>query len=456
MGLFHKIFDAVARKTLAYPFFPRLDGFEDPKGINESYDYTQRKITFTHASGEVAIWHKGLRYSFASPYTPTQQHSATSGRYYLYLVDGGTPTWNASPWDWELHTPMGYVTYNDPTGIYFGIRECHGLQDWETTKELHEKMGTYKRSGGLLTAGTYATGAGGDTDLNVTPGTDQVTIADEDLPSVNGDWVQGSYTRVHFISSLAVFTTSSALPFPVNAGAIQYNSGGTSLAAMPANNTYVNVYVIYVPVMSDTESQKYRTLWMIGQSTYTSLATAQAEDPRGMNFGDLGNIFTEFVPAVQITYRYNNTYGGSGKTRIEAAPINITWSKAYYVGATGITPSTHNNLSGRTDPDCHPGTSVSLTASGTQIYTDAGNAIQHLYDKYPGFQDYVETVSGSAKTVFSTGIDFDAAHKIDVSIDGRDQPIENTNWSRDNSANTITTAEPVNVGSVFKARVYTK
>lgn len=75
---------------------------------------------------------------------------------------------------------------------------------------------------------------------------------------------------------------------------------------------------------------------------------------------------------------------------------------------------------------------------------------------YPGFQDYVETVSGSAKTVFSIGVDIDADHKVDVSIDGRDQPIENTNWSRDNSANTITTAEPVNVGSVFKARVYLK
>lgn len=71
-----------------------------------------------------------------------------------------------------------------------------------------------------------------------------------------------------------------------------------------------------------------------------------------------------------------------------------------------------------------------------------------------GFQDYVETVSGSAKSVFSIGIDIDAPHKIDVSIDGRDQPIENTHWSRDISTNTITTSEPVNVGSVFKARVY--
>jgi hypothetical protein len=78
------------------------------------------------------------------------------------------------------------------------------------------------------------------------------------------------------------------------------------------------------------------------------------------------------------------------------------------------------------------------------------------YVAYPGFYDYVEEVSGSSKTVFSLGMDIDASHKIDVSIDGRDQPRENTNWTRDIDANTITTSESVQIGSVFKARIFLK
>jgi len=78
------------------------------------------------------------------------------------------------------------------------------------------------------------------------------------------------------------------------------------------------------------------------------------------------------------------------------------------------------------------------------------------YVAYPGFYDYVETVSGSVKSIFSIGMDIDAAHAIDVSVDGRGQPIENTHWTRDINANTITTSESVQVGSVFKARIYLK
>lgn len=89
-----------------------------------------------------------------------------------------------------------------------------------------------------------------------------------------------------------------------------------------------------------------------------------------------------------------------------------------------------------------------------QVYDNT--AKKKRYVAYPGFTDVVETVTGSAKTVFSLGVDIDAVHKIDVSIDGRDQPIENTHWTRDIGANTITTSEAVNIGSVFKARIYLK
>ena len=90
----------------------------------------------------------------------------------------------------------------------------------------------------------------------------------------------------------------------------------------------------------------------------------------------------------------------------------------------------------------------------TLVYDSSTN--RKRYVAYPGFYDYVEQVSGSAKTVFSLGMDIDALHKIDVEVDGRGQPIENTHWTRDIDANTITTSESVQVGSTFKARIYLK
>lgn len=86
------------------------------------------------------------------------------------------------------------------------------------------------------------------------------------------------------------------------------------------------------------------------------------------------------------------------------------------------------------------------------VYNSTAKTIKQV--PYPGFTDVVETVSGEAKTVFTLGVNITADHKIDVSVDGRGQPIENTHWSRDVETNTITTSEPVNVGSVFKARIY--
>lgn len=76
------------------------------------------------------------------------------------------------------------------------------------------------------------------------------------------------------------------------------------------------------------------------------------------------------------------------------------------------------------------------------------------YVAYPGFHDYVETVSGAAKTVFQLDVDITATHKIDILVDGRDQSIEGTHWTRDVDTNRITTTSSVNVGSEFKARIY--
>lgn len=430
-------------------FVSRTDGFEDPANVDVSYNYTARTVTLTHASGYIKIYHQGDLYTLTSPWT-SSAHTNATGNYYLSMGTGGTISWDTTFWDLLTKTPMTYCYFHSTSGYYIGFRECHGLMDGETHLELHEKIGTYRRSGGSLTAGTYAIQSA--TDADITPGTDQVIIADEDLPTTNAAWTQGSYTRLHFISNVAVFTQSSTMPFPVSGGNIQYNPSGTSLSAITTNSTYVNVYVIYMPVASDSESQKYRTLWLIGQTTYTSLAAAQAEDFRSLNLGDLADLASEFIPFVQITYRRENSYGSTGKVRIEASPLYITGSRSSLVTLSGLTPSNHSNLSGRSDPSSHPASAIDVSAFVDRAATD----LQTLLDTYPRFVDYIETVSGSPKTTFTlTGIPLDSGLAVDVEIDGRGQPIEGVQWTRVNAnPGQITMATAVNVDSIFKCRVH--
>ena len=91
----------------------------------------------------------------------------------------------------------------------------------------------------------------------------------------------------------------------------------------------------------------------------------------------------------------------------------------------------------------------------TFVYDSTAKATKRV--AYPGFVDYTETISGSAKATFTLAVAIDSAHAIDVWLDGRMQMIENTNWSRTvGNPGQIVLAENANIGSVFKARVYLK
>jgi len=66
----------------------------------------------------------------------------------------------------------------------------------------------------------------------------------------------------------------------VNASYLQINNPSTGAMADGINNRYYNIYQILVPTTSDTDSQKFRTIFLQPQTAYTFLALAQAEDTR--------------------------------------------------------------------------------------------------------------------------------------------------------------------------------
>ena len=125
-------------------------------------------------------------------------------------------------------------------------------------------------------------------------------------------------------SNVATFSTVATLPF-VSAGAntfMRVNNTATGAMTAGVNSRYYNVYQVLVPTSADTNSQKYRMIMLQPQATHTTLAAAQAEDPRSLSFGDFQTKATEFTIYARITYVTSNGDTNAGKCRIATGGVS--------------------------------------------------------------------------------------------------------------------------------------
>lgn len=348
-------------KNVSNPSLDTLEptGFVDPDNIVVTYDSGARTVTLTHSSGTIYYYNKGVKKSLVSPWTTATPHTNTTGNsYFFYIDDNGVDqfTTNSSP---GFNVPLVAYIYFGATNK-FAVREVHGLMQWQSHKEAHETIGTYRYSGGLVTAGSFLLNT--NTVAAVTPAVDQAVVQDEDLPTTIPALADGStYTRVHFDSGSAVFTTGSTFPYPDDGSDIQYNQNpqtGTALTSMTTNNRWVNVYGVFVPATSDATSQAYRIIWITGQQIYTTSGAAQSEDFRTLYLGNLTSIFTEFVPYIRLTYKrvISNL---TRNAQFDVNPTYLLGNKLSLVSVSGVTPTDHGSLTGRTSADSHPATAIS-------------------------------------------------------------------------------------------------
>lgn len=333
-------------------------GFVDPDAIGVAYDSAAQTITLTHASGALQYYQKGVKRQLTSPWTSVA-HTDTTGHYYmLYVNDAGVGTWTTDAHPGFDKVLCAFVQYGATDK--FALRECHGLMAWCTHKELHEIVGTHLESGGLVPAASYALNT--NSVAAVTPAVEQAVVGDEDLDTTVAALTDGStYTRVHFSSNVAVFTTGSTFPFPDDGQDINYNPNpvsGTALAPITTANRWVNMYGLFVPATSDAASQAYRIVWMTGQAVYTTLAAAQSEDVRTLKTGNLSSLFSEIVPYVRLTYKRTSSTN-TRNAQFDAAPTYVLGSKMSMITAAGVVPVDHGALTGRTDADSHPATAIS-------------------------------------------------------------------------------------------------
>jgi hypothetical protein len=324
-------------------------GFLDPTAITVEYNSGAQTVTLTQTGGVVYYW-RGEKKTLASPWTSTA-HDEADGLYFLYSTDGTNFAWSLTPWSFE-HVQVAFVSVSGSGTVLFALREVHGLMPWQTHKVLHDRIGTYRASGGLLTEDTFALDTA--TDEATTPGFESAVLVDEDLLSTVEPTTQGEYTTLRIgASGVATFDVGAAFPFrvadpnQVNTY-ILINDPATGGETATTNNRWANVYDILLPVAADSESQKYRRLLLQPQTTYASQAAAQAEDPRSLVLGTLRTLTPEFLINARLTYRTlvgNNentgkvrlmavTYlTGSAQSQVSVSFVGIT------AGNVGFTPA---------------------------------------------------------------------------------------------------------------------
>lgn len=309
-------------------------GWVDNDAIVSSYNPTTRQITLTHPSGELKyLWRNSLR-TLSSPWV-SNAHPDTAGNYFLQMTDGETAIWTTSVWEFE-NLQMGFVTYDQVDSVRMGVHEAHGIMPYETHRELHFNIGTWKEEGtGELTGGTYALDSA--LDIDITPGVDVAYINDEDIRTALPALIEGSYTT-HYLSGAGISNLDTEQPFP-------FRTDGTWMYANPkvgnsyvdvalSNGDFVNVWCILIPAMSDAESQKYRFIWQVGHTIHSSLDAALQESPIELNLGDMSILSAEFTVGLRLTYESKNVYGTTGKV-ILANVTNINGSAKTLLSSTG-------------------------------------------------------------------------------------------------------------------------
>jgi hypothetical protein len=289
-------------------------GFVNNSAITVSYSSSTRQITLT---GDLRYYWRGVLKELTSPWT-SSVHSDINGSWYLASSDGVNFVWSQSPWEFES-VQVAYAYHQTLSVNSFGLREVHGAEmSAAAHRSAHANIGTYRTEsdGGLATAGTYEYGV--KTNAAITPGFNQATIHDEDISTVIPALIEGTYTVMYIgAGGASVFNTARAVPFLDGGSYIQVNDTALGSLSDGLNGKYYNVYDIMLPVAADTDSQRYRHIFIVPQRGFVSLQDALDDNVSQIDLGSLGDLSPEFVIASRLTYKGNASATNTGKVTLE-------------------------------------------------------------------------------------------------------------------------------------------
>lgn len=386
-------------------------GFVNRTDSTISYTLNTRTITI---SGTYTYYYKGTKYTRTSV-TESVQHGTDTGVYFIYY-NGATLTCNPVNTAWafsEVQVIALYYNGTAATTLWDGpeailFEERHGFtMDWVTHSHLHNSMGTIVKGAGFALNGTYAVATGTGTLADVTYGVDSGTICDEDIDSVisqfNDNEGVGNQYPVFYRTGSGTEWRWYVNNIPLLSGTnIYYNqniTGTWQFTEISNNNRFVNMYICAVPFHSSSSGNSFRFIWIMGQILHSSLAAAQAESFLTLDL--TGWPFTEVAPIWQIVMRRDAAYANdSGNSRIESTK-KIVGTQAS-IAITG-SPTNHNNLSGRNDPNSHLAGAIATTTTNfdgmlSSVDTDTQLALDTIDAFYLPWTDWVPTESWTTGT----------------------------------------------------------
>ena len=307
-------------------------GFINNENIVVKYN-TDRTITLSATTGTIEYYFNGVKHDLGTSWTSAAHTNDTNG-WFLYSTDGTNIDWSTTVWDFKY-----LMVAARPANSVFALREVHGTMPVQAHQEFHQTVGTYRVNGFGLTNGTYALQPVSPTDADNTPGFEAGVIKDEDIQTSLAAWSEGTYTQIYYTgASSHIITTGGTALFRITGTYPNYNpdTGTTFTELEMAHGDFANYYAIRIPVTSDAVSQQYRAVVLQPQYVYSSLNSAEAENPQNINLGEFTNVFAEFVYVERITLRTDSGYTSTGKVRIEAQSI-LTGS---HFNQTSTTPGT--------------------------------------------------------------------------------------------------------------------
>lgn len=277
-------------------------GFSAPDQVGVSYDSTTTRITL---SGTVAAYWKGVRVpdlvaGWVSP-ALTTFYASPATTYFLYF-NGTEFLWSSTPWTFDM-LQIATVTYTGAGGYLFALRECHGVMQYQAHDIIHRNIGTFRKSGGTISAVV----TGSTTAADRRPAVAATVVSDEDLDTTNAALSAGSYTH-HYLSGAGAantFALAAGDIVPLSGTRPYFNeyTGGAWAQTLINNNNYMAVWLVAIPTTADTGAQAYRYIWIQGQSEGT-LASQQALTPANLTLGTLVNLAPEFVFVARLILRY--------------------------------------------------------------------------------------------------------------------------------------------------------
>ncbi len=402
-------------------------GFVDNTLITMTYDWTTRKITATSSSGIIEIIENRQLYSYTNAQFAAimPAHDAgVSNTCYFLIFQNGVLSWSETPWIFS-QVQVAIVCWNptvSATKVYKGfmLKEDHGLMDWESHEEAHLGLGTLLISGGEIADYTLNS----TTEANQAFSVAATVIKDEDidhslatLPADGSDYVI-MYRNGTGANNFTWVDTGNTIPYIKVGGTLAYNQktaggddGTYQMTALNSNTQRVNYYLLACP---NGNTGRFRYFLIPGQTLYTTLSAAQAENFALLKLGDLKTKLVETYPCVQITMKRD----GASTSVIEAV-ANIRGTRNSIVTGGAIT-GLHSSLSGRSDLGQHPLAAIEAISADKVIVSKSDGAGGFNIGETTTTTTEINKLNSSAGNAFKL-VGFDSAG--DTRVDGDDAHI---------------------------------